>query len=76
MRPFSLPSGAYVPAGNLIAIPQQAISQSPHVYDHPTTFDPYRFRSTQAKHRNSEAVTKYTDVNYSHFYWGSPRKAW
>jgi cytochrome P450 len=76
LKPFTLPSGAYIPPGNLIAVPQQAIARSPHNYPDPKHFDGYRFLPKHEEQRQTDAMTKFTDGSYLHPYWGPPGKAW
>ena len=76
MKPITLPSGAYIPPGNLIAAPQQVLALDPDKYPNPTQFDGRRFMPKHDPKGGTEAVSKFTDVSYSHLYWGSPRRAW
>jgi cytochrome P450 len=69
MVPFTLSDGSKVPAGNLVAIPQREIMRDPTRYTAPETFNPYRFMTYSS---STEAVTKYTDVNWDYTFWGSP----
>jgi cytochrome P450 len=73
---FELPDGGMIPAGNLIAVPQQAILMDSAIYPAAEHFDPYRHFPEQ-NHRQGEAVTtRFTDVSITYPYWGSPRKPW
>lgn len=74
LSPFTLPSGGHIPAGNLVAIPQQAVLQNPEYYPNPSHFDPYRYFPNQTRKRHQDVTTRYTDVSHSFPYWGSPRK--
>lgn len=76
MIPFKLSSGIYIPAGNLIAVPQQAILRNRDAYPNPEHFDPMRFLTKSDRQRSEGATTKFTDVDYAYPYWGSPKKAW
>jgi cytochrome P450 len=73
-KPFTLPSGVHVPAGNLVAVPHQARARNPDIFPNPDEFNPRRFLSTEHQ-REYEAVSKFTDVNYQYLYWGPPKKA-
>ncbi|KAF2464155.1 cytochrome P450 [Lindgomyces ingoldianus] len=74
MQPFDLPSGARIPAGNLVAVPQQAILRNEHLYPDPESFNPFRYLSPPGQPQAKDFTTRYTDVNTSYPYWGSPRK--
>ncbi|KAF2188051.1 cytochrome P450 [Zopfia rhizophila CBS 207.26] len=76
MKPFKLPSGAYIPAGNLVAVPMQALARNKDIYPDPDRFDGRRFFNANAKKGENGPVTKFTDVSYAYPYWGSPRKSW
>src|SRR4051812_33829766 len=73
MKSFAFSSGIYVPEGNLIAVPQEAVMKNGDLFPDPESFRPERYLPAQKK---SQATEKFTDVNYSYPYWGSPRKAW
>jgi len=75
LKPTRLPSGAYIPPGNLIAIPQQAAFQDPERFTDPLKFNPRRFRP-QTQDEEHNASKKFTDVSYDYLHWGSPRRAW
>ncbi|ORY17075.1 cytochrome P450 [Clohesyomyces aquaticus] len=75
MVPFKLSSGIYIPAGNLIAVPQQAILRNGNVYPNPEQFDAMRFLPKDDRQRYEGATTKFTDVDHAYPYWGSPKKA-
>jgi cytochrome P450 len=68
MVSFTFSNGAKVPAGNLVAIPQREIMRDATRYSLPESFDPYRFMTNSS----TEAVAKYTDVNWDYTFWGSP----
>lgn len=74
LQPVTLPSGAYLPAGNLIAVPQQAVYQDASEFPEPLLFNPHRFRPRNQE--SDEATKKFTDVSYTYLHWGSPRRAW
>jgi cytochrome P450 len=42
LQPFALPDGSMIPAGNLIAVPQQAVLMDSAIYPAAEHFDPYR----------------------------------
>ncbi|KAF2242992.1 cytochrome P450 [Trematosphaeria pertusa] len=73
-KPILLPSGAFIPANNLVAVPQQALARNSAVFSNPDTFDGRRFLPGNDYIRETEAVTKFTDVKYSYMFWGPPRK--
>ncbi|KAF1953539.1 cytochrome P450 [Byssothecium circinans] len=68
MVPFTFSQGANVPAGNLVAIPQREIMRDSTRYTSPESFNPYRFMTDSS----TEAVSRYTDVNWDYTFWGSP----
>ena len=70
--PFKLPSGAHIPTGNLIAVPQHAMMRNDEIYTHASDFNPFRFLPSPENSRRSQ----YTDVNSAYPYWGSPKKPW
>lgn len=74
LSPFTLPSGGHILAGNLVAIPQQAVLQNPEYFPNPSHFDTYRYFPNQTRKRHQDVTTRYTDVSHSYPYWGSPRK--
>ncbi|KAF2244930.1 cytochrome P450 [Trematosphaeria pertusa] len=74
MQPFVLPSGAQIPVGNLIAVPQQAVLRNGEIYHDPESFNPFRYLSAEGKLHHGGFTTRYTDVNSAYPYWGSPRK--
>lgn len=71
-KSFTFSDGSYVPAGNLVAIPQKVVMLDPERYKNPETFDPYRYMPANM----DAATTKYTDVNWNYTFWGTPRKSW
>ncbi|KAI1312961.1 cytochrome P450 [Xylaria venustula] len=74
VKPFTFSDGTHIPAGNLVAVPQQAVMRDPHYYVNPDTFDPYRFYSKEQT-VSDEAVQRFTDVNMHFPYWGAPTKS-
>ena len=76
MKSFKLPCGAFVPAGNLIAVPQQAILMDGDIYLNPDQFDPYRYLPYGNRLKCEDLTIKYTDVSIEYPYWGSPKKSW
>ncbi|KAH8586513.1 cytochrome P450 [Bisporella sp. PMI_857] len=73
LKPTTLPSGAYIPPGNLIAVPQHAVYQDANRFSNPLHFNPRRFR--QQTQDDDKPVKKFTDVSYDYLHWGSPRRA-
>ncbi|KAF2242509.1 cytochrome P450 [Trematosphaeria pertusa] len=73
-KPFTLPSGAVIPTGNLIAVPVLAQARNPEVFPNPETFDGRRFLLKDGQTKDKDAVSRFTDVRYSFSFWGAPRK--
>ncbi|KAF2469379.1 cytochrome P450 [Lindgomyces ingoldianus] len=73
--PFTLPSGVYIPPGNLIAVPHQARARNPDIFPNPDQFDARRFLPKHEQQCETEAIAKFTDVSYRYLYWGPPKKA-
>lgn len=77
LEPFDLPSGAHIPVGNLIAVPQNAILRNGDIYPNPEHFDPFRyFPNEEQRQLRKDFRTKYTDVSVEFPYWGSTKKPW
>jgi hypothetical protein len=76
LRPFDLPSGAHIPVGNLIAVPQHALLRNDEIYPDANHFNPFRFIHGPEGSISNTIRTRYTDVNDAYPYWGSPRKPW
>ncbi|KAF2691972.1 cytochrome P450 [Lentithecium fluviatile CBS 122367] len=74
LQPFQLPSGARIPAGNLVAVPQQAVLRNEHLYPEPESFNPFRYLPQDKNSQGDEPTIRYTDVTSSFPYWGSTRK--
>ncbi|KAI1299005.1 cytochrome P450 [Xylaria venustula] len=72
-KDFVFSDRSLIPAGNLIAVPQQAVMRDEKNYENPDTFDPFRFMSSD-HHLNP--VVSYTDVNWTYPFWGSPVQSW
>lgn len=73
LKPFTFSNGAHVPAGNLVAVPQQAVMRDEKNYRYPERFDAFRFYTS--KDSNVPAI-KYTDVSWEYPFWGSPSHPW
>lgn len=74
LLPFQLPSGGIIPAGNLIAVPQQAVLMNENFYPTPDHFDPYRYSPNKNRKEYQGFTTRFTDVSLAYPFWGSPRK--
>ncbi|KAG4025961.1 hypothetical protein MFRU_047g00250 [Monilinia fructicola] len=74
MRPFTFTSGQTIPAGNIIAVPQDALMKSPKYYNDPEIFDGFRFVLPEDRGRE-EPRMKYTDVSSGFPFWGASKKA-
>ena len=74
VKPFKFSDGTYVPAGNLISVPQCAVMRDSKNYEHATSFDGFRF--VRIVDGEPKSLPKYTDVTWSYPFWGAPRKAW
>lgn len=72
MAPYRFSDGVFLPAGNLVAVPQQAMMRDPKIYVDPDIFDPSRHLVAE----DDLAKTKLTDVKWSFPYWGGPKRAW
>ncbi|KAK8075553.1 hypothetical protein PG997_010216 [Apiospora hydei] len=71
IQPFTFSTGEHIPAGNLVAVPQQAIMRDENNYCDPETFDPFRFYTTDLS--TTEPVVKFTDSHcWKYPFWGSP----
>lgn len=75
LRDFTFSDGSYVPAGNLVAVPQHAVMRDGRTYKDPEQFDGHRFYTPDVD-VDSTFSTKYTDVKWEFPYWGSPNHAW
>ena len=69
MIPFEFSNGSIVPPGNLVAIPQREIMRDSTRYSSPEAFNPCRFMAASP---TTDAVTRYTDLNWDYTFWGSP----
>jgi hypothetical protein len=76
LQPFELPGGGLIPAGNLIAVPQQAILMDGDIYPNPDRFNPYRHLPNHDRLKYGDMTKKYTDISINYPYWGSTRKPW
>lgn len=75
VKDFRFSDGTYVPAGNLVAVPQHAIMRDAKYYQDPDRFNPYRFY-TPREREWSDAIHKFTDVSMQYPYWGAQTKPW
>ena len=76
LKDFKFSDGSYVPAGNVICVPQQAVMRDPKYYDRPDEFLLYRFVKYQNNGHDDGAIQKFTELK-SHFYlWGTTAKPW
>ncbi|RAL04538.1 cytochrome P450 [Aspergillus ibericus CBS 121593] len=75
LTPYTFSDGTYVPAGNLVAIPQAAVMQDSRYYADPTEFNPYRFMAVDERDGSMRAFPKYTDIRWNFPYWGSAKRA-
>ncbi|KAI0018948.1 cytochrome P450 [Xylariomycetidae sp. FL0641] len=72
MKSFSFSDGPHIPAGNLVAVPQQAVMRDSRNYTNAEKFDPFRFLTPSG---SDAACPRYTDVNLKYPFWGSPSQA-
>lgn len=70
LQPYVFADGTLLQKGTMVGIPQRAIMRDPKYYDHPETFDGFRFVN------GSGTPRKYTDVDISYPTWGIGRRAW
>lgn len=73
VKPFTFSDGTRVPAGNLVAVPQEALMRDANNYVDAANFDVFRFYSPR---ETEGAAHKYTDVNWKYPFWGSPNQPW
>ena len=89
LQPYTFSDGAYVPAGNLVCVPQAAIMLDPNNYTAAGTFDGFRFvkddqnrthksdeTDPKSAVKEQEARTKFTDVDWKFPFWGASKRAW
>ena len=73
-------NGPHVPAGNLLAVPQEAVMKDPLNYVDAEVFDGFRFVVSDGTADQEDAMPracpKFTDVNWKYPYWGSEKRAW
>ncbi|CAG9988260.1 unnamed protein product [Clonostachys byssicola] len=72
VKPFTFADGSHIPAGNLLAVPQEAILRDKRYYPNPGSFDPWRFYSPAD---SDKAIVRFTDVNWKFPFWGSPTQS-
>ncbi|KAI0975056.1 cytochrome P450 [Xylaria arbuscula] len=72
-KDFTFSDKSRIPAGNLVAVPQQAVMRDEKNYKNPDTFDPFRFMPSD---HHLDPVVNYTDVNWTYPFWGSPVQSW
>lgn len=75
MSPFTFADGTYVPSGNWVCVPQQAIMLDENNYANANVFDGFRFV------RNKDQDSPFSDSRFSHPswsfpFWGSVKQAW
>ncbi|KAL1961857.1 hypothetical protein VTN77DRAFT_981 [Rasamsonia byssochlamydoides] len=73
--PFTFSDGTHVPAGNLLAVPQQAFMRDGRHYTDPERFDGFRFVAFDEDGGSLRSRPKFTDVSWTYPYWGSVKKA-
>ncbi|ESZ91025.1 cytochrome P450 [Sclerotinia borealis F-4128] len=78
-KAFTFSDGTYIPAGNWVCVPQQAILNDPNIYNDPETFQPFRF--VQWENENGVSPTPSSESRFSHPswkypYWGTLKQAW
>ena len=74
LKDFTFADGTFVPAGNVICVPQQAVMRDPQYYDQPDKFLPFRFADDPSVENG--AVQKFTDLKLHFYLWGATAKPW
>ncbi|KAL2815030.1 cytochrome P450 [Aspergillus cavernicola] len=80
LTPYTLSgNGPRLAAGNLVAVPQEAIMRDSRNYANANVFDGFRFVAFDEKNDQGETIQracpKFTDVNWKYPYWGSEKRA-
>jgi hypothetical protein len=79
MRDYTTSSGAHVPAGNWLAIPQIALMRDERIWSGGEEFKPFRFVSSSlsSSSETAKAVSesRWTHPSYEYPFWGSIRHA-
>ncbi|MCJ1424276.1 hypothetical protein MMC29_002163, partial [Sticta canariensis] len=75
LRDFTFSDGSYVPAGNVICVPQQAVMRDARYYDRPNEFLPFRFVANQEE-IDDVANQKFTDLKPHFYLWGAAKNPW
>jgi len=75
---FTFSNGAYIPRGNWVSIPQQAIMQDPEIYSSPQQFQGFRFVDWADNSSPELAASKSRFSHPGHMfpYWGTLKHAW
>ncbi|MCJ1362557.1 hypothetical protein MMC16_001661 [Acarospora aff. strigata] len=73
MEPFTFSDGSYVPAGNVVCVPQQALMRDARYYRDPAEFDGFRF--VVQEDGKLKSAPKLTDMIPSFPFWGASKKA-
>lgn len=76
LKDFEFSNGSYVPASNVICVPQQAVMRDSKYYDRPDDFLPARFVNKRGKDRDDDAIQKFTDLKPHFYLWGATAKPW
>lgn len=74
LRDFTFSDGSYVPAGNVICVPQQAVMRDERYYENPNEFMPFRFVANQED--GEAADQKFTDLKPHFYLWGAAKNPW
>lgn len=76
LKDFKFSDGSYVPAGNVICVPQQAVMRDPKYYDRPDEFLPFRFVREHGDGQDDGPIQKFTDLKPHFYLWGAAAKPW
>lgn len=74
MAPFVFSDGTYVPAGNTVCVPQQAVMQDPKVYNNPLEFQGFRFVTQRDGVNTSTSRLSHPSQHFP--FWGAVGRAW
>ncbi|KAI4213103.1 MAG: hypothetical protein LQ351_004257 [Letrouitia transgressa] len=74
IQDYTFSDGTFVPAGNGVCVPQEALMHDPAVYPSPTEFNGYRFVTKEAGVLRSSS--KFTHPSWSFPFWGAVGRAW